>query len=205
MTSTTVSAHVHRADPRTLITGGIKLGLLTVAGVVVFALLSRAMSGTLEVIVQSVIILAGGVLAAYLPALWVQPREIDGIGWSCLLAVIGAVTFAFVDTVLLRPLDLYHWTWDAVGGGSGWWYLPVWFMGAAFLAWLGALVYTVRARRDPAPALAGLAGQTVAVAVVVFALLAVTGIAPFHAATAALAAGLAMVIQVPVAAALGRR
>jgi hypothetical protein len=45
-----------------------------------------------------------------------------------------------IDIVLLRPFKAYPWTWDAVGGGSTWWYLPVWWMLGTFLAWMGGIV-----------------------------------------------------------------
>ncbi len=196
MTSTT-------ADSRLLVSGGIKVGLVTVAGVALFALLSRVLSGSAEVLVQTLIVFAGGSLAAYLPAILIRPRDIDGIGWTCLLAVIGFAAFTVIDTIVLRPLNLYHWTWDAVGGGSGWWYLPVWFMASAFLAWLGGLVHSVRARKEGDLPLARLAGQTVAIAALLFVLLGVT--VRFHGAVAALAFALALVVQVPLAVALSRR
>jgi hypothetical protein len=119
--------------------------MLTAAGVVVFTLLSRALTGTGEVIVQSAIVLGGGLVASFLPAHLVQPRNVDGIAWASLLGLVGSLFFTVIDTVLLRPLDLYHWTWDAIGGGSGFWYIPVWWMGAAALAWLGAWIVAIRA------------------------------------------------------------
>ena len=48
---------------------------------------------------------------------------------------------------MLRPFKAYPWTWDAIGGGSTWWYLPIWWMLGTFLAWMGAIVTAERARR----------------------------------------------------------
>ena len=205
MSSPAAPLPLPRTDVRTIVGGGIKLGVITLAGVVTFALLSRAVSGTTEVLLQTVIVWAGGAVATYLPAFWVRPREIDGIGWSALLAVVGFVVFTVVDTIVLRPLNLYPWTWDAIGGGSGWWYLPIWMMGAAVLAWLGGVVHSVRARLGVEPAIVPLAGQTVAIAAGVFVLLGVTGLAPSHAGSAALAYILALVLHIPAAAAFARR
>lgn len=192
------------ADLRRIVRSGILLGGLTALGVTVFALVSRAVDGTLEVVLQSAIIFVGGVTAAYLPAIRLQPRNIDDAGWCALVAVIGAATFTAIDTAILRPVGLYHWTWDAIGGGSGWWYLPVWFMGAAFLAWIGTLVYG-RTRRFTEPRLAALAGPTVGLAAVILAGLALTGITPFHAGPAALAFTLGLLVQLPISVMLARR
>src|SRR2546425_10025438 len=52
-----------------------------------------------------------------------------------------------VDIVVLRPLHAFPWTWDAVAGGSTWWYLPIWWMLGTFLAWMGGIVTAARARR----------------------------------------------------------
>src|SRR5207247_2124134 len=41
----------------------------------------------------------------------------------------------------------YPWTWDAVGGGSTWWYLPMWWMLGTYLAWLGGMVWAQRQAR----------------------------------------------------------
>jgi hypothetical protein len=74
----------------------------------------------------------------------------------------AALVFSAVDIVLLRPVKAYPWTWDAVGGGSSWWYLPVWWMLGTFLAWMGG-VLTASGRSDAtlartaAPALIGAA------------------------------------------------
>src|SRR3989337_2118250 len=111
-----------RGDVRTIVGGGVRLGLATAAGVTVFALVSRALSGPVEAVVQSLLILAGGAVFSYAPAYWVRPRGVDGIGHGALLGTLGSVAFTVVDTALLRPVNLYHWTWDAVGGGSGFWY-----------------------------------------------------------------------------------
>ena len=197
--------HAERRDVRTILTTGVELGLATVAGVVTFALLSRSMSGRAEVVIQSLIILAGGALASYLPAASVRPRSVDAIGWSALIGLLGAVVFTVIDTAVLRPLKLYPWTWDAIGGGSGWWYLPLWFMGSAFLAWLGALVYAYRARAVAEVNVIALAVQTVGLAIVIFGVLTGTGLAPFHAAIAGLAYAVSLVIHVPVVAVLNRQ
>ena len=162
MTTAAEPMAVDRADVRTIVGGGVKLGILTAVGVVAFALLARAMSGNTETLVLSLLVLAGGVVFGYLPALWTRPRSADGIAWCTLLGLLGAVAFTVLDVVLLRPLSVYHWTWDAIGGGSGFWYIPVWWMGSAFLAWLGGMVvaYAAQGGRRAGPALRQLGLRT---------------------------------------------
>jgi hypothetical protein len=203
MTSVAQPAAESHTDVRTIVGGGIKLGIATIAGVVVFALLSRVLSGRTEVMVQSLIILVGGVLAAYAPAYWVRPREVDSISWASLVGLLASVVFTVVDTAVLRPAHLYRWTWDAIGGGSGFWYIPVWWMGSCFLAWLGSWVCSMLA---PGGGTAlGAALQTVGLSVLVFIILVATGIAPFTGAVAGLAFTIALVLHVPLAAVLRSR
>lgn len=194
---------IERYDVRTIVGGGVKLGLLTAVGVTAFALLSRALDeGGLETLLQSLLVLAGGTVTSYAPAWWVRPRTIDGIAWTATLGLVGSVAFTVVDTSILRPVNLYHWSWDAIGGGSGFWYIPIWWMGATFLAWLGAWVAscTTPGTDDLNNAVL----KTLVWALVFHILLVLLGIAPFHAATAALAYTLGLVTQV-VMAALSRR
>ncbi len=198
-----VEPAAERADVRTIVGGGLKLGVLTAVGVALFAFASRGLAGTVETIVQSVLVLVGGALFSYLPAYWLRPRSVDGIAWAALVGLLGALSFTVIDTALLRPLGVYHWTWDQIGGGSGFWYISVWWMGSAFLAWLGAWVCAVRADRGTGVFVMG--GQTVAVAVIVFAIVVLTRLAPAHAAVMSLAWTVALMIHVPAAYALAKR
>jgi hypothetical protein len=204
MTAAASPAH-DRADVRMMLTSGVQLGILTVAGVAVFALLSRALSGTTEVVVQSALIVAGGIVFSYFPSIGVRPRTVDGIAWASMVGLLGALVFTVVDTALLRPLNLYHWTWDAIGGGSGFWYIPVWWMGSAGLAWLGALTVATLSRggREPSPLATGL--LTGGLAVVLFGVVAALRLLPFHAAVMALVFAVGLVLHAGFAAVSTRR
>jgi hypothetical protein len=204
--ATTVS-HValERRGLRTILVAGVLLGVVTVVGVVTFAVLSRFLSGRVEIVGQSLLVLAGGVVAIFFPARAVRPRTIDAIGWTALTGFLGAAVFTVVDIAVLRPLSVYSWRWDAIGGGSGWWYIPVWWMGSTFLAWLGGWVYASRARAITEVNVLTLGGLAAGLAVVIFAILTFGGSAPFHPAVAALAIGLSAIILVPIAALLARR
>ncbi|MFQ6045309.1 MAG: hypothetical protein ACE5PT_02985 [Gemmatimonadales bacterium] len=192
-----------RADVRTIVGGGIKLGVFTAIGVVIFALVSRPMAaGTAETLVQSFLILLGGSVFAYYPAYAVRPRDADTIAWSALLGLVGALAFTVIDTAVLRPLDIYRWTWDKIGGGSGFWYVPVWWMGSAVLAWFGAWV---SANRDAASLqdTVAAAAQTVVIAVALFAVITLTAW-PFHSAMMALSFAVGLVFHVVISRVLRR-
>ena len=194
MTSVAEPTATPRVDWRVIVRSGLILGVITTVGVWLFAMLTGATSGFARTIVQSVLVLLGGVVFAFGPALLFRPRDVDTIAWASMIGLLGALFFTVFDTAILRPLDTYSWKWDAIGGGSGFWYIPVWWMGAALLAWLGAWGVAINSPGDGNvnPPI----GQTLVITLVLAALLMVLGIVPFTAASAALAFSLALVIQV---------
>ena len=69
---------------------------------------------------------------------------------------LGAtVVFLVLDVALLQPLGAYTNRWHEVGGGSNWWYHPVFWMVGAFLPWMGAWILANQAARSGAPSLPG--------------------------------------------------
>ena len=205
MTASPSHAVADRSDVGLILRAGALMGGFTIAGVVAFALLSRALEGTAETVVQSALVLAGGVIFSYVPSIGTRPRTVDGIAWASLVGLLGALIFTVVDTAALRPAHLYSWQWDAIGGGTGYWYIPVWWMGSAFLAWLGALTVATGARGGHAlhPLLTGTI--TAGLGILLFGLTTTTGWLPFHAATMALAFTVALVLHVGLVATILRR
>ena len=201
MTAATAPERVDRSDWQLIVWGGAKIGVATALGVAVFALLSRSLTGTAETIVQAILILAGGALFAFLPAHWIRPRTADGIAWAAMTGLMGALWFAALDIAILRPLGIYRPSWDAIGGGSSYWYLPVWWMGSAVLAWLGGWIVANQARASGGPLMA--AAQAEGLAIVLFGIL-VIALGPFTSAMMALAYTLALVLLVPLSAVFGR-
>jgi hypothetical protein len=155
--------------------------------------------------VQSVIVLGGGLLAAYVPAYLVRPQHVDGIAWAALTGLVASLSFTVLDVAVLRPLGIYHWTWDAVGGGSGFWYIPVWWMGAAALAWLGSWIVAIRSDGRPEGSVLPTAGMTAVLAVVLFVIMGLLEVSPWHAATMALSVAVALPIHVALAALVTKR
>ncbi len=199
MTSAAQLASDTQSDWRSMVRSGAIVGAVTAAGVVLFALLSRAMSGTSEMLVQSVLVVLGGAVFAYLPSVLLRPRDVDTIAWTAMVGLLGALVFTVIDTVVLRPVDLYHWTWDAIGGGSGFWYVSVWWMGAAFLAWLGAWMVAMTSK-GVEPNVLRTAAQTIGIGVVISLILMVTGVVPVHSAGFALGFTVGLVLHVPLSA-----
>ena len=164
------STMADRSDFRTVTTGGAKLGAVVGVGVLAFALISSLVpEGGTRGGLQAAIVLATGACAAFLPAHWVAPRNGDGIAGTAAVGLCGVVAFTAIDVALLRPLNhlvtIYPWTWDRIGGGSTWWYLPIWWMLGTLLAWMGALLVAGSASRG-APTFARTAGPVIVGAVI---------------------------------------
>src|SRR6266568_8491012 len=138
-----------RSDLRTVLTGGTRIGLGIAAAVVVYLLSAKDVppGGGLRAGVETLLVLAAGTAAAFLPGTWCVARNVEGIAGAAAMGLWGTIVFSIVDIVLLRPLKVYPWTWDAVGGGTTWWYLPMWWMLGTFLAWMGGVVTAGRAAR----------------------------------------------------------
>jgi hypothetical protein len=179
MSAAATPAPSDRSDFRTVTTGGAKLGVATAIAVVLFLAAARHLPpGAGRAAVEALIVLAAAVAAAFLPAWWTAARGIEGIAGAAATGLVGAVVFSVIDVAVLRPLHAYPWTWDAIGGGSSWWYLPVWWMLGTFLAWMGGIV-TARRAATGAASLASVAAPTViaALALVAVARVAVPGVA----------------------------
>src|SRR5881628_357148 len=142
MSATAAPARSDRSDFRTVTTGGAMVGLATAVAVVAYLAASRLLPvvGGLRGGVEALIVLVAGVGVALLPAQRTGARATEGIAGAAAVGLVGTVVFSAIDIVLLRPFKAYPWTWDAIGGGSKWWYLPIRWMLGTFLAWMGGIV-----------------------------------------------------------------
>src|SRR6266550_3443166 len=168
------SATVDRSEFRHILLSGTIVGAVTGAAVVLFLLVSRSgllPAGVVTSFLLMLIVLAGGVAAAFLPGFFAASRTVQGVASAAAIALWGTIIFMAIDIILLRPFKAFPWTWDAIGGGSTWWYLPIWWMLGTFVAWMGGLLTAGRAARGGATSLRALAapvlGGTLGVTVVV--------------------------------------
>jgi len=144
----TTATTVDRSEFRHILFSGTIVGLVTAAAVIAFLVVSRLLpAGIVASLLGTLIVLVAGVSAAFLPAFFATSRTTQGIASAAAIGLWGTIVFMAVDIVVLRPLHAFPWTWDAVAGGSTWWYLPIWWMLGTFLAWMGGIVTAARARR----------------------------------------------------------
>jgi hypothetical protein len=140
MTTSAAQPASDRSDFRTVIGAGAKSGGVTALAVVLFLVSTRALPpGAVRSFAQALIALATALAAAFLPARWAVPRTTEGVAGCAAIGLWGTIVFSAIDIALFRPLKAYPWTWDAIGGGATWWYLPMWWMLGTYLAWMGGL------------------------------------------------------------------
>ena len=176
MTTSAVPA-TDRSDFRHILMSGTKVGLVTGVSVVAFLALSRMLApGIAQAVLESLVVLLAAVLVSLLPGQWVVSRGTEGVAGAAAVGLWGTVVFMAFDIVLLRPFKAYPWTWDAIGGGSTWWYLPIWWMLGTFVAWMGGMLTAGRNARGPASL--GQIAAPVALGAVVLAVLAKLTIIP---------------------------
>jgi len=148
MTAGTAPSATDRSDFRHILVSGTRLGAAVGLAVIVYLLISRVVpAGIAQALLQTVVVLAAAVTASLLPAQWTTARTTQGIAGAAAVGLWGTIVFMAIDIIALRPLKAYPWTWDAVGGGSTWWYLPIWWMLGTYSAWMGGMYTAARAAR----------------------------------------------------------
>ncbi|HLQ59027.1 MAG TPA: hypothetical protein VK113_05875 [Gemmatimonadales bacterium] len=198
------SATVDRSEFRHVLLSGTIVGAVTAAAVVLFLLVSRVLpAGTVTSLLLMIIVLAGGVAAAFLPGFFAASRTTQGVASAAAIGLWGTIVFMAIDIVLLRPFRAFPWTWDAVGGGSTWWYLPIWWMLGTFLAWMGAIVTAGRAARGADTGIRSLAMPAVGAGLVVGVGLGIAGVLLMPIAAGAGFAGTLVVLALTVLARRG--
>jgi hypothetical protein len=123
------------------------LGALTALVVVLMSFVTRVLAGAPEFALGAVVVLAGAAAVTFLPGHWTRARTIEGIAGAAGIGLASTVVFLVIDVSLLQTTGVYTNRWREIGGGSNWWYHPVWWMLGTFLAWMGAQALASQARK----------------------------------------------------------
>jgi hypothetical protein len=130
--------------------------------IVAIAYATRLLAGTVEAAALGLLVTAAILVTAFAPGLWTRARSVEGIAGAAAIGLGATVAFLLIDVALLQPIGVWTNRWREIGGGSNWWYHPVFWMVGTYLAWMGAWVLANLAERggSPFPAAAGLAVAT---------------------------------------------
>lgn len=145
---------------------GLVLGLFTSIIVVLMSFITRYTAPPIETVLGGIVLLIGLAGVTAMPGMWTGARTIEGIAGAAGIGLFATVVFMLVDVALLQPLGIWTNRWREIGGGSNWWYHPVWWMAGTLLPWLGALILANRAARGRSASVAGVMVPILAAAVV---------------------------------------
>ena len=156
------SAH-DLTDIPSIVRGAVKLGLLESILVLLISLASRLLpNGVLQTVVMGILVVLGLAAVTLLPGLWTRARTIEGIAGAAGIGLGAAVVYLLIDVTLLQNIGTYGHRWYEIGGGSNWWYHPVWWMVGTYLAWMGAFIMANQAARQREPSIGGLVALVLA-------------------------------------------
>ncbi|MEO8138424.1 MAG: hypothetical protein ABI742_02200 [Gemmatimonadota bacterium] len=144
----------------------VKLGILESAAILVIGLVSKFLDGILETALLAVLVTVAVLAVTFLPGIWTRARSIEGISGAAGIGLAATVVFLFVDVCFFQPFGLYTHRWLDIGGGSNWWYHPVFWMVGTYLPWLGAWILANQAAKGGTPSFAGASVMLVAATVV---------------------------------------
>ena len=148
-----LSQDYDRTDLPHIVRCAIQLGVLEAAFVLGCSLVMRFTSGAVETAVLAVVLVIGLALVSGLPGLWTRARTIEGIAGAAGIGLAATGVFLLVDVALLQPIGTYTNRWREIGGGSNWWYHPVWWMVGTYIPWMGAWILAHQTDKGERPSL----------------------------------------------------
>jgi hypothetical protein len=163
-------------DLRHVLRRAVQLGVMQSALVAVFAIASQMLSGPAEAVSLVVLLVVGVTITVAMPGTWTRARTIEGIAGAAGIGFAATGVFLVIDVAVFQPLGLYSNRWLAIGGGSNWWYHPVWWMAGTYLSWMGAWVLANQAAKSGEGHPAVLVGWTLVLAAVCMTLAVVIGV-----------------------------
>jgi hypothetical protein len=152
------AVHAHAGADQTdlpyVLRAAVKLGILESAAVLVIGLVSKNLDGILETALLGALVTVAVLAVTFLPGIWTRARSIEGISGAAGIGLTATVVFLAVDVTLFQPFGLYTHRWLDIGGGSNWWYHPIFWMVGTYLPWLGAWILANQAAGGGAPSFA---------------------------------------------------
>ena len=152
-TAVELQGDIDRTDVPHIVRTSVQLGVLECIFVVLMSVVSRFLGGPVETVLLGLLLVVGLALVSGLPGIWTRARTIEGIAGAAGIGLGAAGVYLLVDVALLQPLGMYTNRWRELGGGSNWWYHPVWWMAGTYLAWMGAWFLANEAARGEAPSI----------------------------------------------------
>lgn len=133
---------------RRIVRGSITLAVIQAVFVVIVSVINKSTDGTVDHALTGIFVFVGGMITIFYPGTLTRPRTIEGIAGAAGIGLGATWVFLLFDAFLLQTFHVYTNRWHEVGGGSIWWYLPVWWMVGTFLSWMGGWILANQARKS---------------------------------------------------------
>lgn len=130
-----------------VVRAGITLAVVQAVAVVFVSIITHLLGGFVEHALTGVVVYCGAMFTIFYPATITRPRTIEGIAGAAGVGLLATWVFVLIDALLLQTVHVYTNRWHQIGGGSIWWYLPVWWMVGTFLAWMGGWICANQSNR----------------------------------------------------------
>jgi hypothetical protein len=132
---------------RPIVRALITLALIEALVVVVVSVINKSFYGTIDHVLTGIVVFIGAAITIFYPATITRPRTIEGIAGAAGIGLGATWVFLLIDAFLLQTFHVYTNRWHQIGGGSIWWYLPVWWMVGTYLPWMGGWILAHQARK----------------------------------------------------------
>lgn len=133
---------------RRVVRGSITLALIQAVVVVIVSIINKSLDGTVDRALSGIFVFIGAMITIFYPGTLTRPRTIEGISGAAGIGLGATWVFLLIDAFLLQNLNVYTSRWREIGGGSIWWYLPVWWMAGTYLSWMGAWILANQAKKS---------------------------------------------------------
>lgn len=131
-----------------VVRGAITLALIQAGFVVLVSVVNKSLDGTVDHLLTGVLVFIGAMLTIFYPGSLTHPRTIEGIAAAAGIGLGATWVFLLIDAFVLQSFHVYTNRWREIGGGSIWWYLPVWWMVGTYLSWMGGWILANQARKS---------------------------------------------------------
>jgi hypothetical protein len=156
MTTAAAAPPSDRLETPRVVRLAIILGLIQTIIVVLFAVVTRMFDGPVEKALEAVLLVIGLGATVILPGFWTRAKNIESIAAAAGIGLSATAVFLILDVAFLQPLGVYTFRWREIGGGSNWWYHPVWWMAGTYLSWMGAFILANQTKKRGEPSVVGL-------------------------------------------------
>ena len=123
-----------------IVKAGFLLAVIQAVIVICVSIVNKTLDNPANRALTAVFVFVGAMITAFYPGTRTNPRTIEGIAGAAGIGCLATWVFVLLDAFILQPVGVYTNRWHEIGGGSIWWYLPVWWMVGTFVAWMGGWI-----------------------------------------------------------------